>query len=246
MQHLQKKEHLLKMHLLQLLGGPDLVFSRSTFNDYKIPLPERTNKDKTRDNKIRSINKEEWHPKDHGFPEPEPIKSNQEVPKFYALKEDSPIHDYLRAIDEHFRFNEQQDEPTSEFEVRTDNDLWFNGQLNSITPEFSPEDTYPLEGYIQDNKDAPSSDSQEYVDDSQKYMKETAESSLISDEEDYPPLFMNQYKEHKVFKVDNDKDGITDDPIPEWRLEPATTAPKHIGTAFHTFTLDDFKVSKWR
>lgn len=82
------------------------------------------------------------------------------------------------------------------------------------------------------------------VDDSQEYVEDTAESSLTSNEEDYPPLFMSQYKEPKVSKVNDYEDGMIEDPISQRKLEPATISPKKVRTNFHTFTLDDVKVSQ--
>ncbi|KAH0725179.1 hypothetical protein KY284_001044 [Solanum tuberosum] len=92
--------------------------------------------------------------------------------------------------------------------------------------------------------------SDEYVNDSQEYVEETVESStdessLESNEEDYPSIFMNHQKEPDVSEVDDDQDDITDDPIPERRPEPMNTIPKNVRTGFHTFTLDDVKVTAW-
>ncbi|KAH0632845.1 hypothetical protein KY284_035631 [Solanum tuberosum] len=82
----------------------------------------------------------------------------------------------------------------------------------------------------------------EYVDDSQEYVEETSKSSLESDEEDYPPIFMNHHKEPNISEVYDDQDIMTDDLIPE----PTNTIPKNVGTGFHTFTLDNVKVAAWR
>ncbi|KAH0781400.1 hypothetical protein KY290_000998 [Solanum tuberosum] len=107
---------------------------------------------------------------------------------------------------------------------------------------------YPSDRYIEDSES--STYSQEYVDDSQEFVEETTESStdnssLESDEEDYPPIFMNHHKEPDVSEVDDDLDDMIDDLIPERRPEPTNTIPKNIGTGFHTFTLDDVKVTAW-
>jgi len=82
--------------------------------------------------------------------------------------------------------------------------------------EHEPTDNYPSDGYIEDSES--STDAQEYV-------EETAKSSLESDEEDYPPIFMNHHKEPDVSEVDDDQDDMIDDPIPERRPEPTNTIP---------------------
>lgn len=46
-------------------------------------------------------------------------------------------------------------------------------------------------------------------------MKEIVESLLTSDQEDCTLFFMNQHKETKASEVDDDKDGIIDDPTLE-------------------------------
>ncbi|KAH0765034.1 hypothetical protein KY285_000905 [Solanum tuberosum] len=56
---------------------------------------------------------------------------------------------------------------------------------------------------------------------------------------------MNHHKEPDISEVDDDLDGMTDDLILERRPEPTNTIPKNIGTGFHTFTLDDVKVTAW-
>ncbi|XP_060182965.1 uncharacterized protein LOC132612910 [Lycium barbarum] len=77
----------------------------------------------------------------------------------------------------------------------------------------------------------------------ESYSEPNEDSSLDSSEEDNPPIFMNQPRELEISEVDDDCERMTDEPIPERRPEPTT--PKHFGTRFHTFTLDDINVSKW-
>lgn len=89
----------------------------------KYHLHEQTNNDKIWDNMLRSVNEEDWQPRNHGFPEPELIKSDHKVSELYVLKKDSPTNDYLRVINEHFIFNDQQDETTSKSEVPSYKDI---------------------------------------------------------------------------------------------------------------------------
>ncbi|KAH0660938.1 hypothetical protein KY289_029686 [Solanum tuberosum] len=110
---------------------------------------------------------------------------------------------YLGAIDNYLRCYEHLDYLNLE-------------HLNDIDLEHEPTDNYPSDGYIEDS--VSSTDAQEYV-------EETAESSLESDEEDYPPIFMNHHKEPDVSEVDDDQDDMIDDPIPERRPEPTNTIP---------------------
>ncbi|KAH0729898.1 hypothetical protein KY289_001086 [Solanum tuberosum] len=152
------------------------------------------------------------------------------VPELYSLKDGSPDDDYLSAINDYLRCNEHLDELNLEY-------------LDDIDLEHDPEDNYPSDGYIEDNES--STDSQKFVDGSKEYVEETTKSSLQSDEEDYPPIFMNHHKESDVSEVDDDQDGMTDDSILKRRPEPTKTIPKHVGAVFHTFTLDDVKVAAW-
>ena len=62
-------------------------------------------------------------------------------------------------------------------------------------------------------------------------------------EEDYPPIFVNQSKEREMSEINKDQDGMTNELIPESRQESMES--KAVVTGFHTFTLDDVKVSKW-
>ncbi|KAH0655352.1 hypothetical protein KY285_030234 [Solanum tuberosum] len=146
------------------------------------------------------------------------------------MKDDSLTNDYLSATDDYLRCDIHLDYLNLE-------------NLDDIDLEHEPEDNYPSEGYIKDRES--SSDSQEYIDDSQEYIEETAESSLESDEEDYPPIFTNHHKEPDVSEVDDDQDDMTDDRIPERRPEPTNTIHRNVRTGFHTFSLDDVKVAAW-
>ncbi|KAK6786290.1 hypothetical protein RDI58_014815 [Solanum bulbocastanum] len=154
--------------------------------------------------------------------------NDQVVRDLYSLKDDSPTNDYLSAIDDYLRCDENLDDLNLE-------------HLDDIDLEHELEDNYPLDGHIEDSES--STNSKEYVDNSQEYVKETAEFSLESDEEDYPPIFMNHHKKLDVSKVDDYQDDMTDDPILERIPEPTNTIPKNVGTGFHTFTLDDVKVT---
>ncbi|KAJ8547612.1 hypothetical protein K7X08_011198 [Anisodus acutangulus] len=73
-------------------------------------------------------------------------------------------------------------------------------------------------------------------------LESSEDTSLESSEEDNLEIFMNQPREPKISEVDDDHDGITEDSIPERR---AKSTAKVVGIEFHTFTLDDVKVSKW-
>lgn len=86
---------------------------------------------------------------------PKPIKSSYELSELYALKYNSLTNDCLRAIDEHFWFNDT----TSEFKVLNRDNIQLNEQLNSITSKFSHVDNYTSKGYIQDSEDSQSTDS---------------------------------------------------------------------------------------
>ncbi|KAH0661624.1 hypothetical protein KY284_026555 [Solanum tuberosum] len=132
-------------------------------------------------------------------------------------------NDYLSAIDDYLRCDEHLDDLNLK-------------HLDDIDFEHEPEDNYPSDGYIEDSES--STNSQEYV-------EETAESSLESNKEDYPPIYINHHKEPDISKVDDDQDDMTDDAIPERRPEPTITIPKNVGTGFHTFTLDDVKVAAY-
>ena len=88
-----------------------------------------------------------------------------------------------------------------------------------------------------------SSDQDSYDTDPTEASVETSEdSSVDSSEENNPPIFMNQPREPEISEVDDDRDGMTDEPIPERRPEPTTA--KFVRTGFHTFSLDDIKVSR--
>ncbi|KAH0665353.1 hypothetical protein KY290_027603 [Solanum tuberosum] len=149
--------------------------------------------------------------------------NNQVILELYSLNDDSPNNDYLSAIDDYLRCDEHLDDLNLK-------------HLDDIDFEHEPEDNYPSDGYIEDSES--STNSQEYV-------EETAESSLESNEEDYPPIYINHHKEPDISKVDDDQDDMTDDAIPERRPEPTITIPKNVGTRFRTFTLDDVKVAAY-
>ncbi|XP_060172401.1 uncharacterized protein LOC132603391 [Lycium barbarum] len=89
-----------------------------------------------------------------------------------------------------------------------------------------------------------SSDQNSYDTDPTEESVETSDDSSVDFSEEYKPLiFMNQPIEPEISEVDDDRDGMTDEPIPKRRPEPTTA--KFIGIGFHTFSLDDIKVSKW-
>ncbi|KAH0729896.1 hypothetical protein KY289_001084 [Solanum tuberosum] len=197
---------------------------------------EKSDSEKEWDALVHDItNGEDWFFQTHCFSDPILGVNDQLVPELYYLKDGSPTDDYLSAIDVYLRCDENLDELNLE-------------HLDDIDLEHEPEDNYPSDGYIEGSES--STDSQEYVDDSQEYVEETVESSTDessqkSDEEDYPSIFMNHHKEPDVSEVDDDQDDMTVDPILERRPEPTNTIPKNVGTGFHTFTLDDVKVTPW-
>lgn len=78
--------------------------------------------------------------------------------------------------------------------------------------------------------------------DYQEYVEDISKSSIESSDEYNSPIFLNHSKELEFFKVVDQQDSITNDQIPERRLELATTIKKVIGTGLHTFTLNEVKV----
>nr|XP_009759462.1 PREDICTED: uncharacterized protein LOC104211989 [Nicotiana sylvestris] len=65
------------------------------------------------------------------------------------------------------------------------------------------------------------------------------ESTTNSSEDNNPLIFVNQPRDPEVSEVDEEQEGMTDEPILEIRYEPMASKP--VGTGFHTFTLDDDK-----
>lgn len=154
----------------------DLVILCLIINNFNVPTYEKSDNDKSWGDIITAINKEDLQLKDHGFSELKPIKSDQDVPELWALKEYSLNYYYLKAIDENFRFVEKHDEITSESEAPIIDDLQSNEQIDNIKSEAKLEDDNPAYGYIKDIDNPLSNYSQEYVDYLKKDIEETIES----------------------------------------------------------------------
>lgn len=92
------------------------------------------------------------------------------------------------------------------------------------------------DGYMEDNEESVNS---------WEYFEDTLESSIEYLEEGYPLKYTNHSKELDVSKVVDDQDGMTDVPIPEISPDLGTPPKKTVGTRFHTFTLNNIKISAW-
>nr|QJS95220.1 polyprotein [Petunia vein clearing virus] len=112
-------------------------------------------------------------------------------------------------------------------------------------PSVPSEDT-SSQSYISTEESVEDTDSFSVVSEESTQLSQLSSSSNDSPENNentLPQTFMVRPTEPEISEVEDEVDGMTEEPIPERR--PEITPPKMVGTGFHTFSLDDISITKW-